>query len=70
MMLYWSIYKKKQKLMSELQSIMGIKKSARLSDKTKSRKECIQSIIHVWLFLGVKLNKFNFFHNPFSSQTL
>ena len=56
--------------MSELQSIMGIKKSARLSDKTKSWKECIQSIIHVWLFLGVKLNKFNFFHNPFSSQTL
>ena len=35
--------------------------SARLSDKTNSWKECIQIIIHVWLFLGV-----NVFHNPSS----
>ena len=36
--------------------------------KTNSRKEYFQIIIHVWLFLGAKLCKFNVLHNSSSSQ--
>ena len=47
---------------------MGIKKSARLLEKTNSWKKCIQIIIHAWLFLGVRLCKLNILHNPSSTQ--
>ena len=32
------------------------------------KKECIQIIIHAWLFFSLQLYKFNVLHNPSSSQ--
>ena len=55
-MLYRSTYNfwKEEKLRQKKKEIITIEKSARLSDKTDSWKECIQLIIHVYLFLRCK----------------
>ena len=47
---------------------METKKLDNENDKTNSWEDCIQNIVHVWLFLGVKRCKFNVLHNPPSSQ--
>ena len=61
------IRKKPQKLKTKWKKKKKMK-LARLSDKTNSWMECIQSSIHVYLFLDVKLCKFYVLHNPSSSQ--
>ena len=35
----------------------------------KNQLVCIQLIIHVWLFLDVKLCKFNVVHNPYTCSS-
>ena len=53
---------------SKFRSIKCLNQSAKLSDKTNSRNKCIQVIIYVWLFSGVKLCKCNVHDDPSSPQ--